>query len=68
MPPLLFDLADDPEQVHNLCADAGGDWRDAAWEATQELVRWHMRTAERDLSGSLLSAQHGLVSSRDDWR
>jgi arylsulfatase A-like enzyme len=68
MPPLLFDLDHDPEQVRNLCAEGGDDWRNVAWEATQELVRWHMRTAERDLSGSLLTTDRGVVSARDDWR
>jgi arylsulfatase A-like enzyme len=74
LPPLLFDLRADPQQVHNLCAggEAGGavsaDATHAAWEAAQELLHWHMRTGERTLSGSLLHAERGLVEVRDTWR
>jgi len=67
-PPLLFDLENDPQQVHNLCLDPGGGWQGAAWDATQELLHWHMRTAERELSGSMLDAERGLVVARDHWR
>jgi len=67
-PPLLFDLADDPEQRHNLLAEGGPGVSDAAWSAAQELVQWQMRTAERTLSGSFLHPERGLVEARDDWR
>jgi arylsulfatase A-like enzyme len=67
-PPLLFDLARDPEQTRNLCAEPGGGWEGTAWECTRELLQWRMRTAERTLSGHFLSPEHGLVSSRDTWR
>jgi hypothetical protein len=67
MPPLLFDLDADPEQVVNLCAD-GRAARELAWEGAQELLRWHMQTAERTLSGSFLHAARGLVTARDEWR
>ncbi len=67
-PPLLFDLTEDPEQVHNQCLDPGSKWKDAAWEGAQELLQWRMRTAERTLSGHFLSPETGLVSSRDTWR
>jgi hypothetical protein len=40
----------------------------AAWEATQELLQWQMRTAERTLSGSFLHPERGLVEARDSWR
>ncbi|HVB90716.1 MAG TPA: sulfatase-like hydrolase/transferase [Acidimicrobiales bacterium] len=68
LPPLLFDLGSDPEQIHNLCADGDPQWREVAWGAAQELLRWHMRTAERTLSGHLLDARRGLVEERDSWR
>jgi arylsulfatase A-like enzyme len=68
LPPLLFDLADDPQQIHNLCDEPGGAWKEQAWEATQELLRWRMRTAERTLSGHFVSPETGLVSARDTWR
>jgi arylsulfatase A-like enzyme len=67
-PPLLFDLASDPGQVHDL---VGGDLAgvgEQAWRGAQELLQWHMRTGERTLSGSFLDAQRGLVEARDDWR
>jgi arylsulfatase A-like enzyme len=67
-PPLLFDLASDPEQVRNLCADDTLASRDVAWHAAQDLLRWHMRTAERTLSGSLVDPEQGLVQARDTWR
>ena len=40
----------------------------AAWSATQELLQWQMRTAERTLSGSFLHRERGLVEARDTWR
>jgi len=66
MPPILFDLDADPAQLDNLAGrpDSAGQ----AWEAAQELLRWRMRTDERTLSGSLTTADRGLVTARDDWR
>jgi arylsulfatase A-like enzyme len=67
-PPLLFDLDDDPEQTRNLCNETGDSWQGLAWEATQELLQWRMRTSERTLSGHFVSPETGLVSARDSWR
>lgn len=67
MPPLLFDLSEDPNQTHNLLA-GGNTVDEAAWLGAQELLRWQMRTAERTLSGSLLDRKQGLVQARDFWR
>jgi arylsulfatase A-like enzyme len=67
-PPLLFDLREDPDQIHNLCSEPGGRWKNAAWECTQELLQWRMRTSERTLSGHFLSPETGMVSARDTWR
>ena len=67
-PPLLFDLREDPDQIHNLCLGPGSAWKDAAWASAQELLQWRMRTSERTLSGHFLSSGTGLVSSRDSWR
>ncbi len=66
-PPLLFDLSADAGQTHNLLAEGGPGVSDIAWEATQELLRWQMRSAERTLSGSFLHADRGLVQTRDTW-
>jgi arylsulfatase A-like enzyme len=67
MPPLLFDLSEDPGQTCDLLAE-GDDIGAAAWQGAQELLRWQMRSAERTLSGSLLDPERGLVQARDDWR
>ena len=68
-PPLLFDLSDDPGETDNLLAGAdGGAVTAAAWAASQELLQWHMRSAERTLSGSFLHPKRGLVEARDSWR
>jgi arylsulfatase A-like enzyme len=75
LPPLLFDLRTDPAQVHDLLGADGegergarGDRQEAAWKASQELLQWHMRSAERTLSGSFLHPERGLVQTRDAWR
>jgi hypothetical protein len=64
----LFDLDADPQQIHNLCAEGSPASSDLPWTASQELLQWHMRTAERTLSGSLIDSERGLVRSRDTWR
>ena len=84
LPPLLFDLSEDPGQRYNLLAGVGAGAGaatprapspraesgvvDVAWAASQELLQWHMRTAERTLSGSFLDPTRGLVEARDTWR
>ena len=68
LPPLLFDLSADPGQTHNLLAEGGPEVTAVAWAATQELLQWQMRTAERTLSGSFLHGERGLVEARDTWR
>jgi hypothetical protein len=68
LPPLLFDLARDPEQRHNLLVEEADAAAGAAWGATRELLQWQMRTAERTLSSSFLDPERGLVEARDTWR
>jgi arylsulfatase A-like enzyme len=68
LPPLLFDLERDPQQIHNLCREPGDGWKDQAWRSTRELLQWRMRTSERTLSGHFVSPETGLVSARDTWR
>jgi arylsulfatase A-like enzyme len=48
LPPLLFDLRDDPSQLRNLAADSGyaGTVRDYA----QRALSWRMRHADRTLT------------------
>ena len=50
LPPLLFDLAADPGQLHDL-VPAGGGVR-AGWSAAQRLVQWRMRTTTAPLAGT----------------
>jgi arylsulfatase A-like enzyme len=66
LPPLLFDLAADPGQLHDLVGTGQGV--EAGWEAARRLLQWRMRNDERTLSGTMLTAADGAVSSRDDWR
>ena len=66
-PPLLFDLSADPAQTHNLLAEGGTDMTRLAWEATEEMLQWRMRTAERTLSGNFLHPTRGVVQTRDAW-
>ena len=58
----------DPGQTHNLLAEEGAGGGRGGLGGTQELLQWHMRTAERTLSGSFLDPERGLVEARDTWR
>jgi hypothetical protein len=66
LPPLLFDLEADPGQFRGLVGP--GEGGDAAWDAAQRLLQWRMRNDDRQLAGTLLTADRGPVSSRDEWR
>ncbi len=66
LPPILFDLSTDPGQFHDLVAAGGGG--EQAWQAAQRLLQWRMRHDERQLSGTILTADRGAVSARDRWR
>ncbi|MGC8466190.1 MAG: sulfatase-like hydrolase/transferase [Acidimicrobiales bacterium] len=68
LPPLLFDLERDPDQVHNLLVEEPAVALEPALRASQDLLQWRMRTDERLLTGSFLSSQDGLVVTRDAWR
>ncbi len=64
--PLLFDLGDDPAQLHDLVAD--GTRAELAWSAGQELARWRMRTDDHTLTGTMLTRSKGVVVAHDPWR
>lgn len=65
-PPLVFDLKDDPGQLHNLAGQPGS--AELGWRCAQELLQWRMRNEDRELSGHFLSPSEGLVVTRDPWR
>jgi len=73
LPPLLFDLRVDPDQLHDLIGGAGEGggsapgWQAMAWEAARKLLQWRMRTDDRTLSGTVLTRSDGVVSARDEW-
>jgi arylsulfatase A-like enzyme len=66
LPSLLFDLATDPGQLHDLVRVGGSS--EVAWQAAQRLVQWRMRNDDRTLAGSVVTASEGVVAHRDVWR
>ena len=65
LPPLLFDLDNDPDHTVNLADDpvhAG-----VVAECAQELLSWRMRHDERTLTGHFLSPD-GLITRVDERR
>lgn len=65
LPPLLFDLEADPDQVDDLVHDPGH--QGVVADRCGELLRWRMRHDERTLTGHLLTPE-GLVVHRDPHR
>ena len=66
LPPLLFDVAADPGQLHDLVKAEGAGER--GWLAAQRLVQWRMRNDDRTLADTMLTATDGVVSAVDEWR
>jgi len=66
LPPPVFDLAEDPRELH----DVAGEPRriEDCHLAARELVQWRMRGDDRELANSLLTPGRGLVADRDTWR
>jgi len=62
MAPLLFDLAEDPDQFVDLAGDAA--YAPIVAEYAQKLLSWRMRHAERTLTGTVLTSS-GPVSRVD---
>ncbi|MBO6836997.1 MAG: alkaline phosphatase family protein [Alphaproteobacteria bacterium] len=48
LPPLLYDLREDPAQLIDRAGDPA--YREALLEMTQRMLTWRMRTEERDLT------------------
>ena len=61
LPPLLFDLEEDPGETRNLAADPAH--QAIRLEMTQKLLSWRMIHDERTLTNTILTAQ-GLVERR----
>ena len=53
LPPLLFDLKDDPYEMNNLADDPAH--RDVLLECAQKMLSWRMRHADRTLANTQLS-------------
>ncbi len=65
LPPILFDLTRDPDQLHDLVRE--GEAGDLGWRSAERLLQWRMRTDDRTLTGSMLTPDRGLVVARDEW-
>lgn len=66
LPPLLFDLVDDPQQLHNVATS--GDHLGEMLDGAQRLLRWRMQHGERTMSTYHLSAEQGLLHHADPRR
>ncbi len=61
LPPLLFDLVDDPGETRDLAGDP--DYRDLRLDMAEELLSWRARHLDRALSGLELTPR-GVVDAR----
>ena len=66
LPPLLFDLTNDPQQIVNLAEDPAS--APAMLDCAQRLVRHRMRHEDRTLSTNHLSFDRGLIHRADPRR
>jgi arylsulfatase A-like enzyme len=66
LPPLLFDLEADPDQLTDVVDDP--QHCAMALEAAQALLVWRMRNDERTLVNQFLDPRQGHVTSVDAWR
>lgn len=62
LPPLLFDLQEDPHEFRNLADDAA--YAAVALEYAQKMLSWRMHHDERTLTGIKLGPQ-GVIGSGD---
>ena len=59
LPPLLFDLASDPDELYNRARDASAQW--ALLREAQALLSWRMRHADKTLTHMRITPEKGLV-------
>ena len=62
LPPLLFDLVADPDQIQNLAAEPA--MAATVAEYAQRMLQWRMKHFDRTLTGQMLTSR-GLVTRRD---
>ncbi len=65
LPPILFDLQSDPDQLVNVWSDL--EFAPQLQDALERLVRWRMRYDDATLVNHLVGPE-GLVVHRDAWR
>ena len=58
LPPLLFDLEEDPKQLRNLADDSG--YKPIMLAYAQKMLSWRMENMERTLTG-MAARGEGLV-------
>ena len=61
LPPLLFDMGEDPGETQNLADDPAH--RDVMLDYAQKMLSWRLRHADRTLTGMHLTSK-GVVSRR----
>jgi arylsulfatase A-like enzyme len=66
LPPLLFDLETDPDQLTDVSRSP--EHLGLALEGAQALLRWRMRNDERTLANQFLDTKLGHVTTTDSWR
>ena len=66
LPPLLFDLQADPDELTDLSGDPGH--RDALLECAQKMLSWRMAHGERSLTGVQLTPQGPIERPRASRR
>ena len=61
LPPLLFDVKNDPDETRNLAEDP--DYQGVVLDCVQELLSWRMRYEYGELV-NLSASDNGLVGNR----
>ncbi|MDA8024994.1 MAG: sulfatase-like hydrolase/transferase [Actinomycetota bacterium] len=60
LPPLLFNVHEDPDQIHNLITE-DEKFKSIAGEMALDLMSWRMRTDDRRHANQLLTHESGLI-------
>lgn len=60
LPPLLFDIEDDPGELNNLAGSS--DYKDTVLELSHKLLSWRMEHTERGLTDTLLTSSGPVVN------